>query len=273
MAFKTLLTHVGRDQASTLRLQAAAALAGDLGALLIGLAAEAPPPYLLDSFGVATAQWLPVVVEEQAKAALAAHHAFREQTVGVHSAWLSSREPPTQALARHARAADLIVVGGGDEGGPPFCTVKSGELLVTAGRPLLVAPINGGRLTPRRILIAWKDTRESRRAVADALPFLLQAESITIVALCGKGELDETRAQAEDVAGWLKRQGAAPPLCQCAEAPSDLVDAELLAKAEAMRADLVVAGGYGHSRAAEWLVGGVTHTLLRRPDLFVFLSH
>jgi nucleotide-binding universal stress UspA family protein len=273
MSFKSLLVHVRADGSSTQRVKAAVALARKLDALLIGLGAEAIPPALIDPYGMATADWLPMICEQQAKNLQDARVAFEIQAEGVRSAWLSSKEPPTIAMARQAREADLLIVGGTPVKADEYVAVNHGELVVTAGRPVLMVPSTGGVLSPRRVLIAWKDSRETRRAVADALPFLVQAESIVILALCGRGRLDETRRQAEDVAGWLRRHGAASALCQAAEAPADLVDAEILAKAEALRADLIVAGGYGHSRAAEWVLGGVTRTLLSHPLQFVFLSH
>jgi len=273
MTFKTLLTHVRGDAASLTRVATAAALARDLDALLIGLGASAVPPYLIDPYGVAAADWMPAVCEQQAKDLDGAHAAFKHHAEGARHAWLTSKTLPTVAMARHARAADLLIVGGPPVKADPYVEVDAGELVVTAGRPVLVVPATGGALAPRRVLIAWKDNRESRRAVADAAPFLLKAESIVILALCGKGELDATRAQIDEVAGWLKRQGAAPALCQSAEIPGDVVDAEILTRAESTRADLIVAGGFGHSRAAEWILGGVTRSLLRQPSQFVFLSH
>jgi len=240
---------------------------------LIGLSAAAVPPYLIDPYGVATADWMPLVADEQAKEAQAAHAAFRLAAEGVRSGWITSDDLPTLAMARAARSADLLIVGGAPAKTDPYSEVDQGELVVTAGRPVLVVPAIGGVLNPRRVLIAWKDGRESRRAVADALPFLLKAESILIVTLCAKGELDQRRREAEDVAGWLGRHGAAPALVQAAEVPTDLIDTEILARAQAAKADLIVAGGYGHSRAAEWILGGVTRSLLQRPPQFVFLSH
>ena len=273
MALKTLLTHVRADAGAQFRLKAAVALARDHDALLIGLGANVIPSYLIDPYGVAVADWMPLVAEQQATDLAAAHETFKRLAEGVRSAWITSSELPTLAMARAARAADLLIIGGAPAKRDPYSEVDQGELVVTAGRPVLVVPPTGGELSPRRVMIAWNDSRESRRATADALPLLLLAESIVILALRVKGGLDNARIQADEVAGWLRRQGAAPALTQVGECQSDLIDAEILARAEAAKADLIVAGGYGHNRAAEWVLGGVTRELLRHPPRFVLLSH
>jgi 1-aminocyclopropane-1-carboxylate deaminase/D-cysteine desulfhydrase-like pyridoxal-dependent ACC family enzyme len=101
-------------------------------------------------------------------------------------------------MARVARAVDLVVTGGPAATGDIYSKVSTPELLISSGRPMLVVPPHGGRLDTRRIMVAWKDTREARRAVSDALSFMHMADEILIVALGDREDQDALAAQAND---------------------------------------------------------------------------
>jgi nucleotide-binding universal stress UspA family protein len=138
--------------------------------------------------------------------------------------------------------------------------------------PVLVVPPEGGVLRARSVIVAWKDTREARRALHDAMPFLKAAEKVLVVAVC---EAEEAKAALEgvrEVVAGLSRHGvkADPTVVQ---APADLAAARLQDEAREARADLIVAGAYGHSRLGEWIFGGVTRYLLHNPQTFLLLSH
>ena len=274
MSFRSLLVHAQPGDSSRLRTEAAAALALKLDALLIGLGAEAIPPIAAtDPYGFGTGQWTPLLYEQQTRNLEAAREAFTAQTAGVRTEWRSVGDLPTMAMARVARAVDLIVAGGPASTGDIYNTASTPELLISSGRPILIAPPHGGRLEPRRVLVAWKDTREARRAVSDALSFMHMADEILVVALGDREDQDALRAQAEDVAGMIARHSMARPRTHVAVSGRDDVQVDLLAEADKMDADLIVSGAYGHSRAYEWVLGGVTRHLLRACERFVFLSH
>ena len=274
MSFKSLLVHAQPGDASRLRTEAAGALALKVDALLIGLGAEAIPPIATtDPYGFGTGQWTPLLYEQQTRNLEAAREAFAAQTAGVRTEWRSVGDLPTPAMARVARAVDLVVTGGPHGTGDIYNAVSTPELLISSGRPMLVVPPHGGRLETRRILVAWKDTREARRAVSDALSFMHMADEIAIVALGAREDQDALRAQAEDVAGMVARHSMARPRTHVAVSGGDDVQADLLAEADRMDADLIVSGAYGHSRAYEWVLGGVTRHLLHACERFVFLSH
>ena len=274
MSFRSLLVHAQPGEGSKLRTEAAAALAIRLDALLIGLGAEAIPPIATsDPYGFGTGQWTPLLYEQQTRNLEAAKAAFAAQTQGAKTEWRSVGDLPTPAMARVARAVDLVVTGGPTGGGDIYNTVSTAELLISSGRPMLVVPPHGGRLETRRIMVAWKDTREARRAVSDALSFMHMADEILVVALGSKEDQDALRAQAEDVAGMISRHSMARPRTHVAVSGADDVQVDLLAQADRMDADLIVSGAYGHSRAYEWVLGGVTRHLLHACERFVFLSH
>lgn len=108
--------------------------------------------------------------------------------------------------------------------------------------------------------MAWKDTREARRAVADALPFLARASDVLVVAV-DEGDYGAERPSLTDVVAWLtahevKVRGDILPM-------AGTTAATIKTAAASMGADLVVSGGYGHTRLREWLLGGVTEDLLQ----------
>jgi hypothetical protein len=112
---------------------------------------------------------------------------------------------PTEAVAREARAADLVIIGNERENRDPFRALDPGSVLLKAGRPVLVVPRGVTSFSPRRIAIAWKDVREARRAVQDALPFLQRAESVMVVEVSEGGDGAQALQGARDVARYLGR--------------------------------------------------------------------
>ena len=275
MSYRTLLTHAQPYGSSNLRVEIAAALAVDLGAVLVGLAAESVPIYAVsDPYGMAAPQLTSILVEQQTKNLEDAHSQFFTHCGSAKTEWRSIRDLPTPALARAGRAADLIVVGAATSGSQDKnYAIDIGELVLTAGRPVLVAPPEAKQLSAKKVLIAWKDSRESRRAVTDSLPFLTQADEVMILGVGDGEDAENLHFEITDVAEMLKRHGVKSCRPEVANATGEKVEAEILAQVEAFGADLVVAGGYGHSRATEWILGGVTRTLLHMANRYVLLSH
>ena len=175
-------------------------------------------------------------------------------------------------LAMQARCADLIITGVSSSALENVTRHSdTTNLILQAGRPVLIAPQGGDRLRLERIVIGWKDTREARRAAFDALPLLKWATHVAVVEIAAEPELASARARLADVVGWLDRHGvAASPVA----ARSNGADAaELNEIVQRQGADLIVAGAYGHNRLREWVLGGVTRDLLLRADRCVLVSH
>jgi hypothetical protein len=98
--------------------------------------------------------------------------------------WRSALELPARYVAREARATDLVIVGGdGNAILDPFAIAGPSDLVLQAGRPLLVVPAAVKWLDLRSALVAWKDCPEARRAVADALPLLGKAKEVTVAGI------------------------------------------------------------------------------------------
>jgi nucleotide-binding universal stress UspA family protein len=274
MSIKTILVHAQGDGAAAPRLETAAHLARDLGATLYGLGAEMIQPLsVADPYGVMEAQWIVAMRDLVETNLQAAEKAFMAASDGLTREWRAVTDLPAHAMARASRSADLILAGGAPLGHKDvYRACETGELVITAGRPVLVAPPEGGRLKADKVVVAWKDVREARRALADAMPFLIAAKEVVIAALVGEDGLDAARFQTDEVIKGLSRHGVTAT-ARVGVAPEAAVADELNAIAAEVGADLIVCGGYGHSRLNEWVFGGVTRDLLLNPGRFVLLSH
>ena len=147
-------------------------------------------------------------------------------------------------------------------------------VLIGAGRPVLLVPRGVASVAARRVVVAWKDTRESRRALADALPFLTRAEEVLVLEICEQGEAGRAAAEFRvgDVAAHLALHGV-KAVAQVRPLQDRAVADELVRAAGQQGADLIVAGGYAHARLWELAWGGVTRALIRRSPICCVLSH
>jgi len=154
----------------------------------------------------------------------------------------------------------------------PFLQVSPSDLVMQAGRPLLVVPDACNWLDLRSVLVAWKDTAEARRAVSDALPLLRKSTEVTVVEIV-EDEADRATAgsRVRDVVAWLSRHGVRASE-QIPEQRGDAVT-QLERIASDVGAGVVIAGAYGHSRLSEWIFGGVTRRLISPSNRCSLLSH
>ena len=275
MTYAAILTHVQADAHAAPRLVCAHDLAVRFNARLIGVGIEMIQPLAFDEgLYAASAEWA-IAMRSSVEARLAgAERLFRQHTVDLardKQAWMSGMQMPCPALTNASRAADLIVAGGAPRtDNDPYRTASPAELAMQAGRPVLVAPAVGGPLSAQNVIIAWKDTREARRALSDALPFLQQARAVEVIEICDADSRDDALIRIDDVADALRRRGiAATAKILEGGAPARLIQAEALA----FGADLVVMGCYGHTRLGEWVFGGVTRDLLAQDQVHLLLSH
>jgi nucleotide-binding universal stress UspA family protein len=263
MSYATVMVHVDLDGGLSGCVEIAASLADRLGACVIGITGGSP--VTLGAAGNAAAQsHVPEDPLEQKRREFYAAVGSRGRGVE----WRSLPDSPTDAVVREARAADLIVVGSRRDAG----ALDPGRVIVNAGRPILVVPETVASLAPRRIGIAWKDARESRRAVRDALPLLRLAESVMIAEVLEEREGDHALQRVKDVAGYLARHGI--EIVTERVRPSDVtVAGSLLRLIEDENIDLVVVGAFGHSPLGEFIFGGVTRELLAQSPICCLFSH
>jgi len=196
---------------------------------------------------------------------------------GVTGQWIDHHESASEAIPRYARYADLVVAGQDDPDDPEsFIADHFPETLVmSAGRPVLFIPYTGVFPTlGANIMVAWNGSRESARAVHDALPLLQRAENVTVVRLNEhKDEPRDNRIPGADIALMLARHGVKAELAALDGVgnlpPGDV----LLSRASDLGADLVVMGAYGHSRWQELVMGGATRSMLESMTVPVLMSH
>lgn len=180
---------------------------------------------------------------------------------------------PQRALAIEARHADLSVMAtagrGADDAG--LARALFSALLFESGRPVLVVPSHHPVETPlHHAVVAWKPTREATRALHDALPLLSTASSIDVVTV-DVDDSGDAVALSVDIATHLARHGLAVNVVNLQR--NGTVATTLLRHAATSNAQLLIAGGYGHSRLREWVLGGTTRELLQAIHLPVLFSH
>jgi nucleotide-binding universal stress UspA family protein len=275
MSYAALMVHVDLDGELAGRIQVAADLAERFSAHLIGIAGWAPMSVFLadearndPATSESHLQDMRALLDEKGKAFRAAVAKTAPQ-----AEWRSVLDYPTEVVAREARAADLVIIGNARENKDPFRALGPAHVLLKAGRPVLVVPKEVRSLVPRRVAIAWKDVREARRAVRDALPFLQQAESVLVVEISEEGSsVDQAAHHVKDVAGYLARHGI--KIVAERVRPADVTAANALSRMiEEENIGLIVAGAYGHSRLGEWAFGGVTHDLMAESPICCLFSN
>lgn len=275
MSIATLLVHVEADSSSDPRLALAVDLSNQLEARLIGVGAEfyRPTYYGVDvgAGDLMAAEMAAVKIDLKR-----AQEKFQSAATAVRkgSEWRAAIQFPLTDIAAEARAADLVITSSVQAHASVYRVARPGALILQTGRPVLVSPPGMPRLKAANILIAWKDTREARRAVSDALPLLQRAQTVALVEICDNA--DATRAATErlsDVAKYLLRHGITARPSVGVDELDRTAAHHLLEVASRHEADLIVAGGYGHSRLQEWVFGGVTQALLSQTERAVLFSH
>jgi len=275
MAYATFLTHVQTDAEGRARLGFARRLAERFGAALLGVGAQMVPPLAAGaSTAFVQADWYAAVsasVEEDLKAAESAFWAAVTD-LPKGGLWAHGMDFPGRAVANASRGADLIIASPSTRGHhDAYRDAPASELLISSGRPILIVPTALSDLKAERVVLAWKDSREARRALSDSLPIMQAAKSVTVVEVCREADKTDATARTKDVAHALGRHGVTASSVVSVGHGDDAL--QLISETRALNADLIIAGGYGHSRLGEWVFGGVTDTLLWQNDLCVLLSH
>jgi nucleotide-binding universal stress UspA family protein len=179
-------------------------------------------------------------------------------------------------VPQHARYADLCILGRDEPLGPASIEYTFSEhLLFVSGRPVLFVPAVESLATlGRHIVLAWNSSRPAARSLGDALPLIEQAEHTTVLMINPSGFIERHGAPpGEEMVEHLRRHGASVAAIRIEDVPHQSIADRLQAEARALGADLIVAGAFGHPRLWEKMLGGVTHDLLARMSLPIFMSH
>jgi nucleotide-binding universal stress UspA family protein len=273
MSYAALMVHFDAARQSQRRLRLAVGLAARFHAALIGIAGRSYlPPFLADDGADKVAggdaeqrEMAAVLADLEAK--------FRAGAKPLEDVeWRGAIDDANSLLPLQARAADLVILGRPADPADRYYTLDPGAAILRAGRPVLLVPDDIDSLQARRVVVAWKDTRESRRAVQDALPFLRDAEEVMIVEVCEHGTEAQSQQGVNDVTDYLRRHRIKVGAMAYLHTERSVAD-EILRFAKDETADLIVAGGYGRSRLGEWMFGGVTRDLLAGSPLCCLFSH
>jgi nucleotide-binding universal stress UspA family protein len=273
MPLGTVLVHADAGPGSNRRVRLAAQVAALFDADILGLGAEALETVLMSGNAMIDGAVIEAVREQVATELPAAEKHFRQLCAGAKSlGWISEEGYPDQMLALHARGADLVVTSRPTREESAAFSPRLAPLVMNAGAPILIMSDRDIPFSARRVVVGWKDTRESRRALSDALPFLIRAEKTVVVAVSGEANGGATEAGLAEIAERLKRHGVAVAT-EIVPSGGRMVVEALEDAATRHGADLIVAGAYARSRMREWLLGGVTEDLIAASSKYVLLSH
>ncbi|SER22617.1 Universal stress protein family protein [Faunimonas pinastri] len=274
MSFKTILVPVDSSSSAEARILAAADLARQCDAALIGVGAEQfQPPGISAAYGYIDPDILGALKVQIDRDLERAEHRFHHLTGTVDRGvrWMGGVDLPSRSVIMNARGADLIVTSRPGQGNANAFVAPVADLIMEAGVPVLFLPEEQDSVDCRRVLVAWKDSREARRALADALPFLRRAEEVVLLEVREAGHNGQAshgiravrdRLQGHDVNAAIRVE------TRTREAVADTI----LNVAGDCGASMVVTGAYGHSRLREWALGGVTQGLIDRTTRPVFFS-
>lgn len=274
MSYAALMVYVDIEGIPEQRVRIASDLARKFDAALIGFSARAiPPPFVAEG----------VIIEEtteadvkQMQAAFAKRGDWFRGVVGdvKDIEWRAALESPGDALAREARCADLVIIGPQRHHGRynEQLNLDPAEVLLKLGRPALLVAPDVASLRAEHVIVAWKDTREARRAVLDAMPFLRAAKRVSIVEVCTNDARQNASSRLDDVVRYLARHKiTADPRAIVDDGRSDANHLSQFAMDE--EGGLLVAGAYGHSRLGEWVFGGMTREILASCPICCLMSH
>lgn len=299
MSFKTILVHVDESKhaADCIRIASEIALAEN--AHLIGAAMTGVSRYLYRDQTITDND--PGLISHMAFLRERAGNALQQfepmvRKIGVNS--FEQRVIDDEAaggICLQARYSDLVVVGqiNPDEPSPTILSDFPEYVLLNSGRPVLVIPYAGRfENIGKRILISWDGSREATRAVTDAIPLLQRAEIVHVVIFDSDAK-DATHGgqPGADIALYLARHGVKVEVSlhttgtnlrrrmvdsttgEAQQSAGMDVGNSLLSLASDLSTDMIVMGGYGHSRFRETLLGGVTRTMMQSMTVPVLMSH
>ncbi|MEM7022861.1 MAG: universal stress protein [Pseudomonadota bacterium] len=279
MSYKNILVQVDTTQACAARVEAAIALALQHEAHLTAL-------YLIVEYSGASFARSQLPAEVVAAASAEAERLANEKLAKF--AVLAERNQVSfdtridrgfdaelpEICSMHARYMDLLVIGQVDPEDPPASRQLPVQLVLASGRPVLLIPhIGTGKTFGQRVLVAWDASREAARAVTDAMPILTRASSVGVVTINpSQRDLGHGDVPGADIALYLARHGVQVEVQRIETRDLDVGNA-LLSHLADEGADLLVMGGYGHSRLRELILGGATRTILRSMTVPVLMAH
>lgn len=279
MSYKTVLVHVDESSRSELRVKVAAEIANREDAHLIGTAVTGVSRFIYQDGNISASDpnlgiHLKFLRERAEKAIEVFKKSVAELGVSSYESMIANDEAGG-GIGLQARYSDLVVLGqtNRDEPSPSVLPDFPEYLVMNSGRPVLIIPYAGDFTSvAKRPLISWDASRESTRAVTDAIPLLKRADLVQ-VAIFNPTALPDAHGEqpGADIALFLARHGIKVEV-SVHKTSTDIGNA-LLSLSHDLDSDMIVMGGYGHSRFREMIMGGVTRTILECMTIPVLMSH
>ena len=270
MTYKDILVIADDAKTAPTRFDAVAALS-DMDAHLVALHVMEPPytpASLMHGAPSVLLEWQESVIRERLEKTKKVVEEAERRT-GMKYEWRQVKGQTVDVALQHAQYADLVVVSQATTDEDTSLDLMPEELIMASGRPVMLVPRYGKfPVIGERILVAWNRTRESTRAVHDALPLLQRAKSVRIMEVNPAGK----HIAGADIATHLARHGVRAEVGSVSAEDMKAGDI-ILSRAADLGADLLVMGAYGHSRLREYTFGGVTLHILRHMTIPVLMSH
>ena len=273
MSIKDILVHIDHHESCKVRTRVALDLALEHGAYLTGL--YVIPNVVVPAYAEVhiPRDILEAQIEEANKYAEKAQAQFlaAAEQFGVQAQYKCCQGYADQEINRLAHYADLVIVR--QSGERPWLseyTDLPDQIVLSTARPVLFIPyVSTAVRIGKRVLVAWNDRREAARAVHDALPILMRADYVSVVAVnssAGAADLDTV-----EICQYLARHGVNAQ-GQSVTAKDIHVGDCLMSWAADHDLDLIVMGAYGHSRFREFVLGGVSEHMLHYMTVPVLMS-
>jgi nucleotide-binding universal stress UspA family protein len=279
MTFKSILVHLDTGARAHTRFEIALELAHRFGARLTAVFSTYIPEPHAFLVMAGTAEYYTAHQRQRHERGAAMERLFHAELAraNVEGEWHAPMGYANDVVPPFARLADLVVLGQPDADDPESFVADQfvEHVVLSAGRPALLVPSAGSFDRPgQRVLIAWDGSREATRALHDALPFLTQADKVTLLTVdATRGEPPGYRIPGADIALTIARHGVQVDVREIADDSATPVGDVLLSAAAGLQCDLLVMGAYAHSRLHEVILGGATRTILASMTLPVLLSH
>jgi len=274
--YKTILVHYDAGRTAQTRLDIALEIGAKFDshvACLYALSATPMPSFSAEAASIVREVQQRVGAEMLQKARSSYDDCVRRSGQGKVE-WRASQRDALDAVALHARYADLVVIGQKNEEWASGVNKNfERNVLIAAGRPVLVVPYAFERRPlGRQVLVAWNASNEAARAVSGALPLLKQAGHVHVIAFNPDDTGSHGQEPGADVGLYLARHGVKVTVSRHDAQDVD-VGNQLLSRAFDVSADLIVMGAWGQSRLQELVLGGVTRTILESMTVPVLMAH
>jgi nucleotide-binding universal stress UspA family protein len=274
---KDIVVNLSMTEAASPTADYAVSVASALQAHLTGIAFVYDPIVPVSGTGYVPAEVIETQQADNEAAAKAAIDRFAEAT---RRAGLSA-EPLTisaslagagQQFSRIARRFDLAIVGQPEPKTSSVEDIIAETTLIDSGRPMILVPyIQKAPLKLDNVMVCWDGSHQAARAIGDAMPLLAKAGRVEIV-IVGDEQGKQDEIEGADMGRHLARHGLKVDVHRVGGGGIDVADA-LLSRVADSGADFMVMGGYGHSRLREFVLGGVTHSILRALTVPTLLAH